>query len=305
LIFAGEAYNVKQGVSNELVPNERSTVPSCMFNPTPEDSTNIVNSAFADVVLFAAFMRFSAPPTPAKQSTAEENGSSLFDLIGCANCHSRSLTTAASHYTGMSNVTYHPYSDFTLHQMGSGLADSVNQGAAGGDEFRTAPLWGVEQRLFFLHDGRTSDLGAAIEAHSDIRRTDVVTDNAANRSAINPTDRMDPGSPPIKSQLSFIVHNGPGIPDRPDIARRKTPDAVQVRRRTAWHLDEGSADVVGDDALASDGPDVGVRGTPDGAERYQRSRPGRFRPPSTGDCHRPGPTCHVAGHCSCGPGTST
>jgi CxxC motif-containing protein (DUF1111 family) len=66
----------------------------------------------------------------------------------------------------MSNVTYHPFSDFAIHHMGSTLADGTSQGAAVADEFRTAPLWGVGQRLFFMHDGRTSDLGAAIEAHS-------------------------------------------------------------------------------------------------------------------------------------------
>jgi CxxC motif-containing protein (DUF1111 family) len=66
----------------------------------------------------------------------------------------------------MSNETYHPYSDIALHHMGSGLADGITQGAAGPDQFRTAPLWGLGQRLFFLHDGRTSDLLQAIEAHS-------------------------------------------------------------------------------------------------------------------------------------------
>jgi CxxC motif-containing protein (DUF1111 family) len=50
--------------------------------------------------------------------------------------------------------------------MGSGLADGITQGSAGPDQFRTAPLWGVGQRLFFLHDGRTSDLLTAIEDHS-------------------------------------------------------------------------------------------------------------------------------------------
>jgi CxxC motif-containing protein (DUF1111 family) len=65
----------------------------------------------------------------------------------------------------MSNVTYHPFSDFALHHMGQDLADGVTQGLAGADEFRTAPLWGVGQRLFFLHDGRTADLLIAIEQH--------------------------------------------------------------------------------------------------------------------------------------------
>ena len=66
----------------------------------------------------------------------------------------------------MSNYTYHPFSDFALHHMGSALADGVSQGGAGPDEFRTAPLWGVGQRRYFLHDGRTSDLLEAIRAHS-------------------------------------------------------------------------------------------------------------------------------------------
>jgi CxxC motif-containing protein (DUF1111 family) len=50
--------------------------------------------------------------------------------------------------------------------MGSGLADGVTQGGANGNEFRTAPLWGVGQRVFFLHDGRTNDLNVAIQQHA-------------------------------------------------------------------------------------------------------------------------------------------
>jgi CxxC motif-containing protein (DUF1111 family) len=57
------------------------------------------------------------------------------------------------------------FSDIALHHMGPGLADGISQGVAGGDEFRTAPLWGLGQRIFFLHDGRTSDLTQAILAH--------------------------------------------------------------------------------------------------------------------------------------------
>ena len=49
--------------------------------------------------------------------------------------------------------------------MGVGLADNVSQGGAGGDQFRTAPLWGLGQRIFFLHDGRTTNLLGAVEAH--------------------------------------------------------------------------------------------------------------------------------------------
>ena len=180
LIFAGEAYNVEQGVSNEAFANERfpagtpaAVIAGCTFNASPEDHTNItdppVGSASAmssDLVNFAAAMRLFAPPAPAPtSSTSALNGKSLFNQVGCNLCHSVSLTAGTSNFPALSNLTYHPYSDFALHHMGSNLTDGINQGAAGPDEFRTAPLWGVGQRLFFLHDGRTSDLLAAIAAH--------------------------------------------------------------------------------------------------------------------------------------------
>ncbi len=175
LIFAGEAYNVEQGVTNELFGNPRTNDPACLFNSDPEDATQItpdVGSATAefsgDVVQFAMFMRLSGPPTPAPASDATRNGATLFDQVGCTACHSPTLTTGQSRYTGMSGVDYHPYSDFALHHMGNGLDDGIPQGGAGTDQFRTAPLWGVGQRLFFLHDGRTKDLGEAIEAHASV-----------------------------------------------------------------------------------------------------------------------------------------
>ncbi len=182
LMFAGEAYNVEQGVSNELFPNERSAVAGCVFNGSPEDSTPLLNGnssspnfgttvgtaseMSSDVVNFAAFIRLSAPASPAPSTASIQRGSALFSSIGCALCHSPSLTTGPSVFTGMSNVTYNPYSDFALHNMGTGLTDGIHQGAAGPFQFRTAPLWGLGQRLFFLHDGRTSDLIQAIEAHT-------------------------------------------------------------------------------------------------------------------------------------------
>ena len=182
LMFAGEAYNVEQGVSNELFANERSAVPGCVFNDSPEDASVMVNGnsgspnfgttlgtvseMSSDLVNFAAFMRMSAPPTPAPSTSSIQNGASLFTSIGCALCHSPTLTTGPSPLTGMSNIPYNPYSDFALHHMGSALSDGTHQGAAGPDQFRTAPLWGLGQRLFFLHDGRTSDLIQAIHAHN-------------------------------------------------------------------------------------------------------------------------------------------
>lgn len=75
-------------------------------------------------------------------------------------------TTGKSTITGVSNITFHPLSDFALHDMGTGLADGISQGAAAGNQFRSAPLWGVGQRIFFLHDGRTNNLVTAIEDHA-------------------------------------------------------------------------------------------------------------------------------------------
>jgi CxxC motif-containing protein (DUF1111 family) len=182
LIFAGEAYNVEQGVSSEVFPNERSAVAGCVFNPTPEDFTSMTGGTNGDVVNFAMFMRLLGPPTPTTSSPSERNGQTLFMTTGCALCHSPSLTTAASPFTGMSNVLYHPYSDFALHAMGPGLADGILQGNAGPDEFRTAPLWGLGQRLFFLHDGRTADLLEAIQDHAGNcgRPTATATPNNQN-----------------------------------------------------------------------------------------------------------------------------
>jgi CxxC motif-containing protein (DUF1111 family) len=177
MIFSGEAYNVEIGVANDVFPNERSAAPGCTYNAMPEDATNIVNPEdgsmvgtasrmSSDVVNFAMFSRLSEPPAPAPQSVSAQIGQGLFSSVGCALCHSITLRTGASLYTGMSQSTYHPFSDFALHHMGTALSDGINQGNAGPDQFRTAPLWGVGQRLFFLHDGRTSDLLEAIQSHA-------------------------------------------------------------------------------------------------------------------------------------------
>jgi CxxC motif-containing protein (DUF1111 family) len=164
MMFAGEAYNVEMGITNDVMPNERNAVQGCVFNATPEDSH--AQAGGSDLAAFVDAIRLSAPATPAPSNSDIEAGLQAFQKVGCALCHSQTLTTAQSFNTGMSNVQYHPFSDFALHRMGSNLADGINQGMATGDEFRTAPLWGIGQRLFFLHDGRTSDLLDAIYQHA-------------------------------------------------------------------------------------------------------------------------------------------
>jgi CxxC motif-containing protein (DUF1111 family) len=192
-IFAGEAYNVEMGISNELFTQDRplpgedqvgTGLPSTCLDLSgsgyPEDTSNPAATSDAavldDVSAFANFMRFLAPPptggvvlngTSVSPSTIAA-GSSLFVSTGCAVCHNTTAgTTQKSNFTGsLSLAPVNAFSDFEIHFMGSELADNVSQGNAGGDQFRTAPLWGLGQRIFLLHDGRTTNLITAIEDHA-------------------------------------------------------------------------------------------------------------------------------------------
>jgi CxxC motif-containing protein (DUF1111 family) len=181
-IFAGEAYNVEVGVTNELFPNERDETLGCLFNGTPEDATNFDQSGTnlpSDVELFTIFMRFLDQPRPAPATASTTHGQQVFTQIGCALCHTPSFMTGQSSVAGLSNVKVNLFSDLLLHHMGPRLADGVSQGAAGGDEFRTAPLWGLGQRIFFLHDGRMTDLVKTILSHQS-RGSDPTPDSEAN-----------------------------------------------------------------------------------------------------------------------------
>jgi CxxC motif-containing protein (DUF1111 family) len=201
-IFAGEAYNVEMGITNELFPNERplpgedgaggpsqnggnttGLVSTCLNLGGigyPEDTSNFSatpNSAVLDdVSAFANFMRFLAPPPSggvvlngsAVSSSSISAGSSLFNSIGCSVCHNPTPgTTQPSDFTSsLGQAAVNAFSDIEIHNMGTGLADNVSQGTAGGDQFRTAPLWGLGQRIFLLHDGRTTNLITAIQDHA-------------------------------------------------------------------------------------------------------------------------------------------
>lgn len=205
-IFSGEAYNVEMGVNNELFPQERpspeeeraSGLPAaCKINPTPEDHTNFNTSAVgtsSDAVQFAMFMRLLAPPAQASASgpalISIINGEALFNEVGCQSCHNRQFTTGASRITSsLDHATVRLWSDLEIHHMGTGLADNVSQGTAGGDQFRTAPLWGLGQRLFFMHDGQSTTLMQAIARHSSTgsEANSVVL----NYNALGVSDKQD------------------------------------------------------------------------------------------------------------------
>ena len=173
LVFAGEAYNVEMGISNELFQTEREEDPKCQFKATPNDTTNPQLAGLdvlSDIEKFASFMRFLAPPTPSQDTPGGAgsiaNGKKLFVETGCALCHTPALRTGTSAVAALSAKEVDLYSDLALHDMGDRLADGISQGQATSREFRTAPLWGLGQRIFFLHDGRTRDLKRAIQQHS-------------------------------------------------------------------------------------------------------------------------------------------
>jgi Di-haem oxidoreductase, putative peroxidase len=200
--FVGAAYNIEQGVTNEVAPAEREPAHGCAFNGTPEDHTDpnrvgTVSQSSSDVVNFAVAIRLSAPPVPQLPPgvTAEsvERGRGYFVGVGCGHCHTPTLKTATSNLDPvLSKVVIHPYSDLALHHMGPLLADGIVQGAAGPDQFRTPPLWGIGQRLFFLHDGRTRDIVVAIEAHTGPdSEANVVLANFMNLTVVERQDLVN------------------------------------------------------------------------------------------------------------------
>jgi CxxC motif-containing protein (DUF1111 family) len=174
LMFSGEAYNVEMGISNELFQTERDETPGCHVATIPNDSFDPTAreaiESMSGMQLFAVFMRMLAPPSPSADqpggAASIGRGRINFHRVGCALCHTPTLRTGDATLAAARNQPVHLFSDLLLHDMGAGLADGVTQGQAGPREFRTAPLWGLGQRIFFLHDGRTSDLVQAIREHA-------------------------------------------------------------------------------------------------------------------------------------------
>lgn len=180
-IFAGEAYNVEMGITNEAFPTATEEDPGCQGPQKPEpndairtDEDDSENKGFdnplhilPDWMQFQLLMRFTDGPAPdPNPSASAQRGRVVFERIGCALCHTPQMQTAPVMLSPvLQDRPVKLFSDLMLHHMGANLADNIIQGQAGPDEFRTTPLWGVGQRIFFLHDGRTSDLLEAILAH--------------------------------------------------------------------------------------------------------------------------------------------
>jgi CxxC motif-containing protein (DUF1111 family) len=199
VIFAGEAYNVEQGVTNELFPDERGEggMPDSdqcyQVRHAPQDTVNYEDTQPQKVIdnvnAFANFMRFLAPPVPVTSygnvtSAQIIAGAAAFEKAGCNICHIKSMPTGRHVTAALANKTVNLFSDLLVHDVGTG--DDISQGGANQNQFRTAPLWGVGQRLFFLHDGRTSDIVAAIKAHGGEATRVINNFNGASTGADAP-----------------------------------------------------------------------------------------------------------------------
>src|SRR5262245_8191790 len=174
--FSADAYLNEMGITSPLQPTEntRNGVSVAAFDavPDPEDNGD-------DVAAFARFMRATkAPPRDAALAATGDaiTGSGLFNAIGCAICHRRDFTTvpvgtvinqgAFTVPAGIGNRTFHPFSDFLLHNVGTGDGIVQNGGQGTRNQMRTPPLWGVRSRDRLMHDGETLTRNEAILRHT-------------------------------------------------------------------------------------------------------------------------------------------
>jgi CxxC motif-containing protein (DUF1111 family) len=161
--FAGDAYLNEMGITNPSFPHENlpqgEPIPSgCDTVADPEDDGS-------GVTAFTNFMRFLAPAPRRPVTVQVQLGEQVFSQIGCASCHVPTMTTGPNSVAALSNQRVNLFSDLLLHAMGAGLADGIEQGRAKGDEFRTAPLWGLSRRDRFMHDGGSNTIEKAILRH--------------------------------------------------------------------------------------------------------------------------------------------
>ena len=160
--FNAGAFSAEMGVTNPAVRTEETIggkpIPAGV-DPVPEPEI-----AQEQLDVTDAFVRFLAPPTPLKLAREGRRGRELFSQIGCAACHVPTLRTGDSPVPALRNKEFPAYTDLLLHDMGPDLAD-VCRGLATPSEFRTEPLLDLRDAKAFLHDGRDTTLGQAIEAH--------------------------------------------------------------------------------------------------------------------------------------------
>jgi CxxC motif-containing protein (DUF1111 family) len=174
LSFAADAYVNEQGITSRLQPTDTTSV--CKTTTDPEDHEG--SDGLADIDHFARFMRASqAPPRDTTLAGTPDAiaGASLFHSIGCDICHVSSMTTAPAGTAinggtftvppALGSKTIHPYSDFLLHNIGTGDGIVQNGPPDTANKMRTAPLWGLRAKSRLMHDLLSMTRQDAITRH--------------------------------------------------------------------------------------------------------------------------------------------
>jgi CxxC motif-containing protein (DUF1111 family) len=159
--FCGDALLNEIGITTQDFPNENCPQGNCAeltFNPLPG-----INDGPAPQ-LITNYIALLAAPNRGPSSADSIAGEQIFESIGCSECHVSTLTSGSNSLAVFDRQTYHPYSDFLLHDMGS-LGDGLEMASSTGAEMRTEPLWGLRFVTRYLHDGRATTLEDAITAH--------------------------------------------------------------------------------------------------------------------------------------------
>ena len=173
LSFAADADQGEKGVSSDLLPTEMTYFgrPLDAFNQDPTEP----NDTEGDIHFYASFMRATKAPPRGAVTHQVQSGEAVFRQVGCDLCHTPTLQTAPANTSlnggqfvvpaALGGKTIHPFSDFLLHDVGTGDGIVQNGGQKTRNKLRTAPLWGLRTRNRLLHDGSALDLTAAIESH--------------------------------------------------------------------------------------------------------------------------------------------
>jgi CxxC motif-containing protein (DUF1111 family) len=192
LSFSADAYLNEIGITNRLLPHENTSMGRSVAAydgvADPEDNDN-------DIDAFARFMRATqAPPRDEAQAATDEarQGAEVFNQIGCAICHVPTITTAPAGTVinggafvvpqALGGKTIHPYSDFLLHDVGTGDGIVQNGGPATANKLRTPPLWGLHVRARMMHDATTLTFDEAVRRHAGEARDVIARYNALKRT---------------------------------------------------------------------------------------------------------------------------
>jgi CxxC motif-containing protein (DUF1111 family) len=178
LSFSADAYLNEIGITNRFLTQENTSMGRNVAFP-PYDLVPGIEDVDNDIDVFAKFMRASKVPPrdTALAATADAvAGSQLFDAVGCNICHTRSITTAPTgtvvnggQFTvpaALGNKVIHPFSDFLLHDVGTGDGIVQNGGQSTANKLRTPPLWGSRTHDRHMHDGATLTFTDSILRHA-------------------------------------------------------------------------------------------------------------------------------------------